>query len=229
VIRLVLFDIDGTLIQTGGAGVRAFGKAFENAFGLPNGTEQLKFAGRTDSSLVREFLSRHNHDLTAESLQRFYDCYVFWLDHLLDQCHGRTCPGVWSFLSDLQSLPQPPAFGLLTGNIRLGAEIKLRHYELWGLFSVGAFGDDHEHRDELAAIAQRRASRALGRRLCGEEILVIGDTPHDITCAKSIGARSLAVATGAHSVGELRGLQPTWVVAELGEARARELCAARAA
>jgi len=168
VVRLVLFDIDGTLIQTGGAGVRAFGKTFETAFGLPSGTEHLKFAGRTDSSLVREFLASHGLDLTAENLQHFYDCYVFWLDHLLGQCHGRTCPGVWSFLSDLQSLAQPPAFGLLTGNIRLGAEIKLRHYELWGLFSTGAFGDDHEHRDELAAIAQRRASRALGRKLRGD-------------------------------------------------------------
>jgi phosphoglycolate phosphatase-like HAD superfamily hydrolase len=223
-VRLVLFDIDGTLVHTGGAGVRAFGHAFSTAFGLPRETNGLAFAGRTDSSLVREFLAQHHLDATDENFSRFCDAYVFWLDHLLGHAQGRTCPGVWPFLGSLQSLAKPPALGLLTGNIRLGAEIKLRHFDLWGLFRVGAFGDDHEHRDELAAIAQKRATRVLGRPLRGDEILIIGDTPHDITCARAIGARSLAVATGGSSVDELRAHRPTWAVRELAEARPEEVC-----
>ncbi len=224
-VRVVLFDIDGTLIRTGGAGVRAFGRAFGTAFGLHNGTEQLKFAGRTDSGLVREFFMHHKVEPTAENFRHFYDCYVFWLDHLLAESRGHACPGVWTFLGELQALPKPPTFGLLTGNIRLGAEIKLRHHELWGIFRTGAFGDDHECRNELAAVAHRRASRALGRKLRGEEILVIGDTPHDIACAKAIGARSLAVATGGSELNELHAHRPTWAVTELREISVREACA----
>ncbi|MBI3874658.1 MAG: haloacid dehalogenase-like hydrolase [Verrucomicrobia bacterium] len=223
-VRVVLFDIDGTLIRTGGAGVRAFGRAFSTAFGLHNGTEQIQFAGRTDSGIVREFFGLHGIEPSEEHFRRFYECYVFWLDHLLSESRGGACPGVWTFLGDLQELPKPPLFGLLTGNIRLGAEIKLRHHELWGIFRTGAFGDDHECRNELAAVAHHRASRLLGRKLRGEEILVIGDTPHDINCAKAIGAKSLAVATGGCALDELHAHHPTWAMRELREISAEEAC-----
>jgi phosphoglycolate phosphatase-like HAD superfamily hydrolase len=107
--------------------------------------------------------------------------------------------------------------GLLTGNIRLGAKIKLGAHSLWGDWMCGAFADDHEDRNQLARIARDRASRQLGRRLEGDEILVIGDTHRDVECAQAIGAQSLGVCTGGGSPDELRKAGATWVVTDLGE------------
>jgi phosphoglycolate phosphatase len=224
VVRLVLFDIDGTLVHTGGAGVRAFGRAFAAEFDLHHGTERMRFAGRTDSGLVREFLTLHGIPATPENFRRFFDCYVFWLDHLLHQLEGSACPGVGDWLAELAALPEPPLLGLLTGNIRLGAQIKLRHYGLWEPFATGGFGDDHEDRNEIARVAKARASRRLGRELAGGEILVIGDTPLDIACGRAIGARCLAVATGGARLEELQAHQPDWAVADLTRLRPVEAC-----
>src|ERR1051325_3613406 len=176
-IRLVLFDIDGTLVHTGGAGVKAFRKVFATEFNAHDGFEKLKFAGRTDVSLVREFFSYHNIPATDEHFERFFEQYVFWLDHILAHSKTDACPGIWEFLRDLKALPQPPLLGLLTGNIRLGAEIKLRHFDLWKEFETGAFADDNEDRDLIAVAARERGRRILGKNLRDDEILVIGDTP----------------------------------------------------
>lgn len=188
-IRLALFDVDGTLIRTNGAGVAAFARALASEFGVRNCAERNRFGGRTDTSLVRELFAIGGIELTPENHRRFFDSYAFWLDHLLGQSRGTVMPEVWSFLRQLQALPSPPLRGLLTGNIRLGAEIKLRHFGLWGVFQTGAFGDDHEDRNQIAAIACERANRILNEELRGEEILVVGDTPHDIRCGRAIGAR----------------------------------------
>jgi len=227
VIRLVLFDIDGTLIQTGGAGVQAFGRAFATEFNIPNGTERLKFSGRTDTGLARELFRQHQIEPTAENLRLFFEGYVFWLDFLLTQTRGCVLPGVWEFISQLHALPEPPMLGLLTGNIRLGAEIKLRHYELWEVFQTGAFGDDHEDRNQIAALAKERGSRLLNNDLHGQQILVVGDTPRDIECARSIGARALVVATGGASLEELETHQPDWLVKDLTAVVAAQVCGAR--
>jgi phosphoglycolate phosphatase len=221
-VRLVLFDIDGTLIHTAGAGVKAFAQVFASEFNAADGFERLKFAGRTDLSLVREFFSFHQIPPTTQNLERFFDRYVFWLDHILQESRTTVCPGVWEFIRGLQALPQPPVLGLLTGNIRLGAEIKLRHANLWDVFATGAFADDHEDRDQIAAIARRRGSRMLGKELSGGEVLVIGDTPLDVRCARAIGARCLAVATGGHPLAELELHQPDWAVRDLGAITADE-------
>jgi len=226
-IRLVLFDIDGTLVRTGGAGVKAFGRAFATEFGLPQGTERLKFAGRTDTGLVHEFFQQNQIEPTAQNFQRFFECYVFWLDHLLGQLDGGLCPRVREFLRDLQALPQPPLLGLLTGNIRLGAEIKLRHFQLWDEFHTGGFGDDHPERNHIAAVARDRASRVLNAKLHGEQILVIGDTPLDIECARAIDAKVLAVATGGSRLEELQAHRPDWAVADLRQVTAAEVCGGR--
>jgi phosphoglycolate phosphatase len=222
-VRLALFDIDGTLIRTGGAGVRAFAKAFASEFNAADGFERLKFAGRTDTGLVREFFSFHQIAPSPENFRRFFERYVFWLDLLLRESETAVCPGVWEFLRQLQALPQAPALGLLTGNIRLGAEIKLRHFKLWEVFQTGAFGDDHEERDRIAAVAHQRVSRILGTELRGEEVLVVGDTPHDIRCGRAIGARVLAVATGGASLDELKAHQPNWAVPDLRVISAQEV------
>jgi len=224
VVRLVLFDIDGTLIRTGGAGVRAFERTFAVEFGFPEATREVKFAGRTDPSLVRQIFRHHGIPETAENFERFFQTYVFFLQYLLHQSNGALCTGVLEFILELRSLPKPPLIGLLTGNIRLGAEIKLRHYDLWDHFQTGAFGDDHEDRNQLAAIAQRRGSDLLGSALRGREILVIGDTPLDIACAQSIEAHMLAVSTGGYTCDDLRACSPTWAVEDLRGLTAHEVC-----
>jgi len=222
-VRLVLFDIDGTLIRTGGAGVQAFAKVFATEFDAVDGFEQLKFAGRTDVGLVREFFAVHEIPPTPANFERFFERYVFWLDQMMRHCQGNVCPGVREFLEDLPALSQPPLLGLLTGNIRLGAEIKLRHFNLWESFQTGAFADDHEEREQIAAIARDRGSRILQRDLRGDEVLVIGDTPLDISCARAIGAKVLAVATGGYTLPELKLHRPDWAVPNLQEISPKEV------
>jgi phosphoglycolate phosphatase len=214
-IRLVLFDIDGTLVRTGGAGVKAFAKVFLTEFNAHEGFEKLKFAGRTDVSLVREFFVYHKIATSPENFERFFERYSFWLDYILNHSKTEACPGVWEFLNGLKSLPNPPLLGLLTGNIRLGAEIKLRHFDLWKEFETGAFADDNEDRDLIAAAARERGRCILGSDLRDDEILVIGDTPFDIRCGRAINAKVLAVATGGATLEELKRHQPDWAVEDL--------------
>jgi phosphoglycolate phosphatase-like HAD superfamily hydrolase len=223
-IRLVLFDIDGTLVHTGGAGVKAFAKVFATEFGATDHFERMKFAGRTDVSLVREFFEYHGIPATTENFQRFFERYVFWLDYILANSKTQACPGIWEFIYDLKELAERPLLGLLTGNIRLGAEIKLRHFQLWDAFETGAFADDSEDRDQIAAIARERGCRILNEKLSGDQILVIGDTPLDIRCGRAIGAKVLAVATGGATLEELIRHQPDWAVPDLGGITAAKVC-----
>src|SRR5882762_4618866 len=115
-VRLVLFDIDGTLIQTGGAGEKAFARVCASEFNQRNGAARLHFAGRTDPSIVREFFQTHEIEPSADNFRRFFDRYVFYLDHLLGQLSGGVLPGVHEIMRELNSLPRPPMIGLLTGN-----------------------------------------------------------------------------------------------------------------
>ena len=225
-VRLVLFDIDGTLIHTGGAGVKAFAKVFETEFGAVDGFERLKFGGRTDFSLLREFFSLHQIPATRANFQRFCERYVFWLDQLLRQSRAELCPGVSELIAGLEALPRPPLLGLLTGNIRLGAEIKLRYLHLWDRFVTGAFADDHEDRNQIAAIAFQRGSRLLNGNLAPEQVVVVGDTPFDIGCARAIGAKALVVATGGHKLEELKQHRPEWAVTDLREVKPEQVAGA---
>ncbi|MCI0746848.1 MAG: HAD hydrolase-like protein [Verrucomicrobia subdivision 3 bacterium] len=222
-VRLVLFDIDGTLIHSGGAGEKAFAHVCRTIFKTPNGTKNLHFAGRTDTAIVRDFLTRHDIPPSPANFQTFFDHYVFWLDHMLAELSGRVLPGVERCLAELSALPEPPAIGLLTGNIRLGAQIKLSHYGLWHHFQTGGFGDDSEDRCQIAVIARERGDKLLNRRLAGDEILVIGDTPLDIECARAIGARVLAVGTGMYKMDDLRRHKPECCVESLEDVRVADL------
>jgi phosphoglycolate phosphatase len=222
VIRLALFDIDGTLIRTGGAGVKAFGKTFASEFNLPEATKKVVFHGRTDVSLVRQIFRENGVPETPANFARFFDRYPFWLDHFLRILDGGLCEGVQDFLNELMRIDQRPILGLLTGNIRLGAELKLRRYDLWDYFELGAFADDHEDRNCIAGIARDRGNERFGRALNPEEILVIGDTARDIECGKSIGAKVLAVGTGGVNLDELRAHQPAFVVVDLSKISVKE-------
>jgi len=130
--RLVLFDIDGTLIRTGGAGVHAFGRTAELLYGVAGVAERTRFHGRTDTALVREFFLSNGLQGRSWDIRHFLDAYVFLLDHRLQENRGEICPGVPQFIQALKQLSEPPALGLLTGNIRLGAKIKLGAHSLWG-------------------------------------------------------------------------------------------------
>jgi phosphoglycolate phosphatase-like HAD superfamily hydrolase len=221
-----LFDIDGTLIRTGGAGLRAFAQTAATVFQRPGGTESLTFHGRTDSSLVREFLRVNGLPDHPDNRERFLTSYLFLLDHQLQQHAGGLCPGVTRILAELPTLPSPPLIGLLTGNVRLGAILKLNAHSLTDHFVLGAFGDDHEDRNQLARIARDRACGILGQNLDGPEIVVVGDTPADIECAHAINARCVAVATGAIPLAELRRHRPALAVESLSGLHAGELASA---
>lgn len=223
-VRLVLFDIDGTLVHTGHAGTRAFARTFAAEFSLGHGSEKMKFAGRTDVSLVREFFRIHGLPETPQNFRRFFEHYVFWLDHILGHSEGRACPGIFELIAELHALPQPPMIGLLTGNIRLGAEIKLRHFGLWESFAMGGFADDHEDRNHIAVAALERGRRVLDPHLQPQEIVVIGDTPFDVRCGKFIGAKTLAVATGGSTFAELAPHGADWTLESLAHVRARDIC-----
>lgn len=224
--RLVLFDIDGTLIRTGGAGVKAFARTADLVFGRPGGTDRLRFHGRTDVSLVREFFRIQDLPDTPENLHRFLEVYVHLLDEELDRHRGEICPGVPELLSALRDMPDPPRLGLLTGNVALGAELKLRAHGLDGWFELGAFGSDHEDRNELARIALERGSRRMGQSLIGDQVVVIGDTRADVECARAIGARCLAVATGGETLPSLLEHSPALAVESLDGISALRLLAA---
>jgi len=223
-IRLVLFDIDGTLVHTGGAGTKAFSLTFSHIFGLHHGAERMKFAGRTDVSLVREFFKIHGVPESRENFSRFFDHYVFFLDQILKRSNGSECVGVFKFLADLLALPQPPVLGLLTGNIQLGAEIKLRRFGLWDNFVMGGFADDHEDRNHIAVAALQRGRRVLDPQLQPQEVVVVGDTPFDVRCGKFIGAKTLAVATGGSPYADLLQQGADWTVEDLTQIPARQIC-----
>ena len=223
-IRLVLFDIDGTLVHTGHAGTKAFAQTFAHRFGLKHGSEKMKFAGRTDVSLVREFFKIHGVPESRDNFDQFFANYVFWLEHILGHSVGCECAGVRNFIAELLALPQPPVLGLLTGNIQLGAQIKLRHFGLWDFFVMGGFADDHEERNHIAVAALARGRRVLDPHLQPQEVVVIGDTPFDVGCGKFIGAKTLAVATGGSTFEELQPHGADWTVRDLAQILAHEIC-----
>lgn len=213
--ELVLFDIDGTLIRTGGAGVKAFGRTARLLYGVEDATRGIRFHGRTDRSIVREFLATHGFPDSERERDRFLDAYAFLLDEEMHHHAGETCPGVGELIEGLRRWDESPVLGLLTGNIRLGAGLKLRPHGLAESFVLGAFGDDHHDRNELARIALERGCQFLGRPIAGEGVVVIGDTRADIECAHAIGARCVAVATGGETLPELLEHSPALALKSL--------------
>ncbi len=201
----ILFDIDGTILHTGGAGSRALRRAFVERHGIEDATAGIRFAGNTDPRIIRDSLAAHGHP-DAESRAEF-DALValyegFLEDELATSPRGVVFPGIEALLPQLASL-SGVHLGLLTGNVAAGARLKLGHYGLWDHFTFGAFGDDAESRPALLPVALERAAAATGGRFGPADAVVVGDTPHDVEVARVHGARVVAVATGTFDVAEL--------------------------
>src|SRR5438477_13084457 len=192
--RLLLFDIDGTLIHSGGAGVEALKRALAERFQIKDDLHDIEIAGMTDSGIVISILKKHKIPATAENVAAFLDSYVHFLSKELPRRKGKLLPGVLELLEKLKSRKHV-VLGLLTGNVSRGAQLKLDHYGVWHFFDFGAFADDHQDRNQLGSFAVTRAKEKHGREFSATEIDVIGDTPRDITCGKVFGARTIAVAT----------------------------------
>ena len=209
---IVLWDIDGTLIRSGGAGKAAMESALRDA-GVEPIDHKVPFSGRTDPAIARDLLLAHGLEATPERVARQQQVYLGLLETMLPKIGGVVLPGVAEWLDRLDAAGA--AQGLLTGNMRRGAEIKLRYFGLWERFAFGGFADEVWTRDEVAARARSSAWDVLGEAGRERDIWVVGDTPHDITCAKHIGAKSLGVGTGWHSLDELRAAGADRVVADL--------------
>jgi phosphoglycolate phosphatase len=225
--KLVLFDIDGTLLLSAGAGRRAILSALGGQVGDPRALEGIRFDGKTDPQIVVELLEAAGHSSPSEPTRvaAVLARYVTHLERDL-AVHGhrsRVMPGVPALLDALDA-DATVLLGLLTGNVEPGATLKLRAAGLDpGRFLVGAFGSDHPHRGQLPPIAARRAEPHFGRVPSGREVVIIGDTPADVACARSIGARTVGVATGGYTTIQLEAAGADAVCADFSDlARARE-------
>ncbi|MEP6778040.1 MAG: HAD family hydrolase [Chthoniobacterales bacterium] len=212
--RLLLFDIDGTLVSTGGAGVYALRQALTERFGVNDDLRNIEIAGMTDSGIVANILKKHKIPGTQENITAFLEMYVDLLELELPRRRGTLLPGILPLLKKLKSR-QHLVLGLLTGNLRRGAQLKLEHYGVWQFFEFGAFADDHHDRNELGAFARARAREKHGREFAAARIDVIGDTPRDIACGKAFGARTIAVATGSWPREKLAEHEPDFVFDDL--------------
>jgi phosphoglycolate phosphatase len=210
IVKLVLFDIDGTILWSDGAGRRAMTAALTQVFGSAGPTD-YRYDGKTDLQIVRDLMRAEGHaeDAIDERIAPIIERYLSGLeDELAAGLHTHLFDGVPELLDSLEARDDV-VLGLLTGNVRAGAELKLRSAGIdIDRFRVGAFGSDHHHRPELPAIAQRRARDELGLEIPGNAMVVIGDTPADIECGRAIGAHAVGVATGRYTVEELASHSP---------------------
>lgn len=219
-MKLVLFDIDGTLVSARGAGRRAMRVAFERVFGTAGGIERYDLRGRTDTRIVHDVMSAEGWEpaRVQERLDEFFEVYVGGLTtEIGDGRNVITLPGVAAVVERLDRSADA-VLGLVTGNIEEGARVKLLPTGLWPRFQVGAFGSDHMDRRRLPSLAARRAHALLGTAFSPREVIVIGDTPHDIDCARAFGAIAVAVATGQHSRDELLAESPDLFFEDLSDA-----------
>jgi phosphoglycolate phosphatase len=219
-MRLVLFDIDGTLVTARGAGRAAFNKALIEVFGTVGPAEAgLDFRGRTDLSILYELMTAAGFgaDVIAARTEACFAAYVRELAVVIgDGQRVQILPGVPALVRTLAARDDV-VVGLLTGNVQDGARIKLASTGLWPLFRVGAYGSDHADRRLLPAIACERAHALVGHAFPFDRVIIIGDTPLDVDCARACGARAVAVATGFYPYDELEGCGPDLLFKDLGD------------
>jgi phosphoglycolate phosphatase len=192
---ILLFDIDGTLLLTGGAGRRSFERAFKEVTGRPDALSGFSFGGMTDRGIARAGLSALGREADDALVEQLFERYLVALADELTTSNYTIMPGVRDVLSALSGL-HGVAVGLGTGNLRRGAEAKLRRGELWDLFGFGGFGCDHEERSELLRRGAERGAASLECTLSECRVVVVGDTVRDVTAAQAIGAICIGVETG---------------------------------
>jgi phosphoglycolate phosphatase len=210
-VRLVLFDIDGTLLSSEGLGRTAMRRALGSIFGSP-GNPAYRYDGKTDRQIVRDVmrLEGHSDEYIDSQMERLIETYLEGLreGERSGKFNVRPLAGVVDLLDALEPRTDV-VLGLLTGNVEPGARIKLTAAGIDpDRFRVNAFGSDHEHRPELPGIAQRRASEKLGLDIERGRMVVIGDTPADIACGRSLGAKAIGVASGHYTVEQLQEHDP---------------------
>lgn len=216
-MRIVLFDIDGTLVSTRGAGMRAILKALETSFGKPFPGKTWEAAGKTDYLILKEMtheMGVSDQDF-SESYKGLRERYLGYLKENLADSKPLVMPGVTQLLDRLEEQQIP--VGLLTGNFRDGAVLKLGAVGLWGRFAFGAYGDEVERREALPALAKINIEVSLGHPINKEDIILIGDTPRDVDCARAGNCGILATATGPFSEEQLRATGTPHVVADLSD------------
>jgi phosphoglycolate phosphatase len=213
---LILFDIDGTLLHSGGAGEKALRLALKDRFGRDDDLNKVEIAGKTDAAIARQIFSLHGIEATPENLAQFFDGYLHHLENLLPQMRGHLLPGILELLEKLRERPDV-VLALLTGNLSCGAELKLTHYGVWHFFKFGAFADDHHDRNELGRFACARARENHGIEFPCERIFVLGDTPHDIACGRAFGAKTVAIATGSYTREQLAECEPDFLFDDLSD------------
>lgn len=219
-MRLVLFDIDSTLVDCGPQVRPLFAAALAEVFGTTGRVEHYDFAGRTDPRIVLDLMTEagHSEEEVRARLPRMREVYLENLEQALGREGMRLLPGVAELLDSL-ARRDDVALALVTGNWEPGARTKLSRFDLNRFFPFGAFGCDGVDRSDLPPVALERAERVVGRRFAPEEALIIGDSRHDVTCARAHGIPVLAVATGRTPMEALREEGADWVVRDLWEAR----------
>jgi phosphoglycolate phosphatase-like HAD superfamily hydrolase len=220
--KLVLFDIDGTLVLTGGAGIRALSRAMEEVLGRAVALDDIPLAGRTDWSILIDSVRKAGREMDDALFVELRDRYVERLAEEI-QHRGRgvkaVMPGIRELLDELDARPDV-LVGLLTGNFEAGARIKLEHFDLWRYFPCGAFGGDAADRNALVPFAVQRARSCGLGEIAPADVLVVGDTPSDVACAHAADAIPVAVATGGFTVDQLRESGADIVFKDLSDTRA---------
>ncbi len=211
-----LFDIDGTLLNSGGAGKAALETALQEEFGVAAIKERISYSGRTDRSIMRDLLRTNEIEDTPANMERLIAGYLQRLPDSLTRNQGYVLPGIFALLEGL-TRREEVSVGLLTGNIRVGAKVKLGYFGLFEFFAFGGFGDLHWERDDVAREALSAVREHVGEHIHLHNIWVIGDTPLDVRCARAIGVKVAAVATGWHPVEELAPLQPDLLLQDLSD------------
>ncbi len=222
-MKVCLFDIDGTLVITGGAGQYAFADTFREVFGIEEINRNVSFAGRSDRGIAGDLFEHHDIENSQSNWERFQAVYLGHLEKQLVEREGTLLPGVVRLIDQLEELGDVH-IGLLTGNVVAAAERKLGYYGIWNRFAFGGFGDNHPERNDIAHAA-REAARVHHQEMelnedADEKILVIGDTPNDITCARAIGAMAVAVPTGHTSSESLAAAMPDLLLENLESSKA---------
>lgn len=218
-LTLVLFDIDGTLLDTHGAGKRSFARAVEHVFGWQDDLGYIRFAGATDLDVLRQIAERHGHALRDADVDAVFARLPVELEAATRGAALTLFPGVRELVHTLAADPRVRV-GLVTGNIESCARIKLACFDLHDHFVLGAFGHEHADRCDCARLALRRAAAALAPDQRIAAAFLIGDTPSDIAAARAIGATAFAVATGGYAADALRAAGADLVLDTLADTEA---------